>query len=109
MCIPRCIVTQRKTTFAQFWVIYPGLGSTDLSTVCTNIRSVLITCTERERTHAVHLCLPVNKELLCYKDTQKMGVTGNVGINKFSNSTAANAPEVLHICQLVSFYHDKCY
>jgi hypothetical protein len=28
MCIPRCVVTQRKTTFTQFWVIYPGLGST---------------------------------------------------------------------------------
>jgi hypothetical protein len=30
MCIPRCIVTQRKITFIQFWVIYPGLGSTGL-------------------------------------------------------------------------------
>ena len=30
MCIPRCVVTQRKTTFTQFWVIYPGLGSTVL-------------------------------------------------------------------------------
>jgi hypothetical protein len=30
MCIPRCVVTQRKTTFTQFWVIYPGLGSTGL-------------------------------------------------------------------------------
>jgi hypothetical protein len=25
-----CVVTQRKTTFTQFWVIYPGLGSTAL-------------------------------------------------------------------------------
>jgi hypothetical protein len=30
MCIPRCVVTQRKTTFTQFWVIYSGLGSTGL-------------------------------------------------------------------------------
>ena len=28
MCIPRCVVTQRKPTFTQFWVIYSGLGST---------------------------------------------------------------------------------
>ena len=31
MRIPRCVVTQRKTTFTQFWVIYPGLGNTELN------------------------------------------------------------------------------
>jgi hypothetical protein len=31
MRISRCVVTQRKTTFIQFWIIYPGLGITGLS------------------------------------------------------------------------------
>jgi hypothetical protein len=43
MCIPRCVVTQRKTTFTQFWVIYPGLGSTDLRSTCSHQCRVLPT------------------------------------------------------------------
>lgn len=58
---------------------------------------------------AVHLCLPVNMELLCYTDTQKEGVTGNVGINKSSSSTAENVRELSHTCHLVSLYHNYYY
>jgi hypothetical protein len=55
MCIPRYVVTQRKTTFTQFWVIYPGLGSTALMRPCTSYNTINLSCQSKSTSQSSYL------------------------------------------------------
>jgi hypothetical protein len=72
-------------------------------------------CNEQEHIHAVHLCLPVNKDILCYEDTQKKGVTGNTSLNicflpqLVVSLTLYMSFTGKHSCILCSCYYHICY
>lgn len=46
--------------------------------VSTDAHSVSIIYSDKKSAHACHLPVPVNQEILSYKDTKKRGITGEI-------------------------------